>query len=180
MVRETSGAAHVAQTRQTISRTTERLHLRADDTREWLFRRNPMDPTRVSASLVDHRSRVIVIYDESDLRQRHGHRRLGPRPDAWNRSGAAQGPDTHGPAAHDGGIRFARYVGHRQDNSPSEIWWSEEYALPQTVVTKAGAGRTTFSIARISPGVNAEMLRRPTERFPEYDVVDLADWRDRH
>jgi len=28
--------------------------------------------------------------------------------------------------------------------------------------------------------VNAEVLRRPAERFPEYDDVDLADWRDLH
>ncbi len=35
---------------------------------DWLFVRNPVDPRRVSATMIDHRARLLVEYDESELR----------------------------------------------------------------------------------------------------------------
>ena len=66
----TSGASETL--RQTISRTADRIHLAADNGREWLFERNPRDPRRVSAALIEHASQAIVRYEESDLRMTLG------------------------------------------------------------------------------------------------------------
>jgi len=66
----TSGASETL--RQTISRTADRIHVAADNGREWLFERNPRDPRRVSAALVEHASQAIVRYEESDLRMTLG------------------------------------------------------------------------------------------------------------
>lgn len=57
---------------QTISRTADRIHIAADSRREWLFERNPRDPRRVSAALIEHTSQAIVLYEESDLRMMLG------------------------------------------------------------------------------------------------------------
>lgn len=51
----------------TISRTPERI-LVAHRDREWLFERNTLDPRRASATRVEHTSRLIIVYEESDLR----------------------------------------------------------------------------------------------------------------
>lgn len=51
----------------TIVRTPGRI-LVAHREREWLFERNVLDPRRASATLVEHASRAIVVYEESDLR----------------------------------------------------------------------------------------------------------------
>ncbi len=54
--------------RQTVSRTADRIHVMGRDGREWLFERNPIDPRRVSGTLVEHRAKVLVLYEETDLR----------------------------------------------------------------------------------------------------------------
>jgi hypothetical protein len=58
--------------RHTISRTADRIHVRGHDGREWLFERNPIDPRRVSATLVEHAAKVLVLYEETDLRMMLG------------------------------------------------------------------------------------------------------------
>ena len=55
-----------------VTRTSDRVHVRLSATREWLYVRNPLDPRRVSATLVDHTQRVIISYEESDLRNALG------------------------------------------------------------------------------------------------------------
>ena len=67
VIRRPSSSGRVETLRQTISRTSERIHVAGPDRREWLFERNPVDPRRVGASLVDHASQAIVLYEESDL-----------------------------------------------------------------------------------------------------------------
>jgi hypothetical protein len=78
------------------------------------------------------------------------------------------------------GLRFVKHVSHRKDEPITEIWWNKAHAFPQTVVSNDGTGSTSFSVDRVSMGVDATLLRGPAERFPGYRVVDVADWLDRH
>jgi hypothetical protein len=59
---------------ETIARTVDRVHVKENEAREWLFVRNPVDVRRVSAYLVEHSERTIVVHDESDLRHEMGMR----------------------------------------------------------------------------------------------------------
>lgn len=53
---------------RTVVRTGDRVHVQVDESREWLYVRNPVDPRRVSGLLTDHLTRTTVAYSESDLR----------------------------------------------------------------------------------------------------------------
>ena len=48
------------------------MHVRTSAVREWLYVRNPIDPRRVSGVMIDHETRVLVTYEESDLRNARG------------------------------------------------------------------------------------------------------------
>jgi len=61
------GTGYRSTFRRRISRTTDRIHVAENDGREWLFERNTIDPRRASGAFVDHRERLIVVYDESAL-----------------------------------------------------------------------------------------------------------------
>ena len=50
-----------------ILRTINRILVTTRD-REWLFERNSVDPRRVSATVIEHAEKAIVIYGESDVR----------------------------------------------------------------------------------------------------------------
>jgi hypothetical protein len=172
-----TGPAHTL--RQTITRTADRIHVAADDRREWLFERNAIDSRRVSAALVEHASRVIVLYEESDLRNRLGIRgwadvlSLGFDPRILKGLTATEEVRSHS------GIRFLRYAAGGMNASTQEVWWSDEQALPSAFVTRDDAGVTRFSIERIRGGVDAPLLQHPAFRFRAYRVVDLADWLER-
>jgi hypothetical protein len=53
--------------RRQILRTFDRVLVVTSD-REWLFERNTVDPRRVSATIVEHDHKSIVLYGESDVR----------------------------------------------------------------------------------------------------------------
>ena len=54
--------------RQEVSRSRTRVHLSRSDNTEWLFVQNPVDPRRVSGVLIRHADKVVIAYEESDLR----------------------------------------------------------------------------------------------------------------
>lgn len=180
IVRRQSTSGRAETLRQTISRTADRIHIAASNGREWLFERNPRDPRRVSASIIEHASHAIVLYEESDLRMMLGIRgwadvlTLGFDRDALNQYKRARQARTVG------GIRFARYATDRRDASTGEVWWSEEHVFPSGFTTTDQGGSTRFSIERVRTGADATLLRPPDARFPTYRVFDLADWLERH
>ena len=79
-----------------------------------------------------------------------------------------------------GGIRLARHTAVGADASTSDVWWSDEQALPSGFAILDGATVTRFSIASAKAGVHETLLRPTRMRFPRYRVFDLADWLERH
>jgi len=57
--------------RQTFTRTADRIHL-ASNNEEWLFVRNAKDARRVTGFFIEHASRTVVVFEESDLRNMLG------------------------------------------------------------------------------------------------------------
>jgi hypothetical protein len=166
--------------RQTASRTLERIHIAGNDRREWLFERNPVDPRRVSATLVEHASQTIIVYEESDLR-----RMLGIR--GWA-DVLSFGFDSQLLSAYErsedmrtiGGIRFARYTSAGTRAPVDDVWWSDEQALPSRFSIADTTGVTRFAVERARAGADAALLRPASVRFPTYRVLELADWFEKH
>jgi hypothetical protein len=165
--------------RQTVSRTADSIHVAATN-REWLFERNPRDPRRVSASLIEHASKTIVLYTESDLRMALGIQgwthvlALGFDPQALETYQLTNDTRTID------GIRFARYVSQPGNGPRPDLWWNEAQLLPTHLTTSDTSGETRFAIERVHAGANAVLFTPPETRFPGYRVMALADWLERH
>jgi hypothetical protein len=172
IVRRQPASGRADALRQTISRTADRIHIAAGTDREWLFERNLRDPRRVSASLIDHASQAIVLYEESDLRMVLVAGRMSWRLVSMRRCSLA----TRAREARTiGGIRFARYSTDGKGASTEEVWWSDEHLLPSRFTITDGGGSTRFSIDRVRAGADAAFLGPAHTRFPACRIFDLAN-----
>jgi hypothetical protein len=163
--------------RESVARSAHRIHVRGvDDPIEWLFVQNPVDPRRVSGSLIDHAKHVVLEYDEAELRMGGiargwadvatfgiGVERLarlvptGRREQRWGFEFAELGvPAGSAPGAH--------------------VWWSDTAALPLRVEGSS----STLELRSLRPGVEPERLLDPRQRYSTYDALDIADYREKH
>jgi hypothetical protein len=175
IVREISGGGeHVV--RQTIARTRDRIHVTAGGGREWLFEQNPLDRRRVSGQLVDHARRTIVTHEESDLRNMLA---LTGWSDVLLMGLDATALKRFTPAGQErtiAGLRFVRHVTDQEGAPLSDVWWNADQALASAFTIRHSAGFTRVSVDTLNKGVNADLLRSPSSRFPGYQVIDLAEW----
>lgn len=159
---------------QVVSRTADRVHVADGDHTEWLFVRNPVAPSRVSAHRIDHARRVVVFYDESDVRNLLG-------VDGW--MGVAMlgfdptqldlaVPTTDGVRV--GEVAFTRYAG-----PGTSFYWSDSAGLATGFGAVRSGDVVAVSIARATPGVDPRVLREPATRFPQYAAMDVAEWLER-
>ncbi|MGE0592244.1 MAG: hypothetical protein AB7G23_11665 [Vicinamibacterales bacterium] len=164
---------------QRVARTRDRVWLASDDIeKEWLFRRNPVDPRRVSGYLTDHATKTILVYDETDLRITQGLRgwldvvtmRIDPA--QVEALPAGQG------SAHVAGWSFTHHAATASEAPLEEIWWSDELLLPQRFVLRESGRRVTSTIEQLTLGIDEGMLQDPDERFPDYRMLELADARE--
>lgn len=173
-------SGHESTFRRRVSRAVDRVHVAESDGVEWLFERNVRDPRRVSGLFVDHHEHVIVVYDESALRNTQGIRgwmdvlTLGF--DLGLLTELEPNPTTRTVDGH----RFVHYTARRKDVMVREVWWNAAQALPSDVVTARGAGSVRLRVEHVRPGVEAALLQAPSTRFPAYRVVELADYLERH
>jgi hypothetical protein len=141
---------------------------------EWLYERNPVDPRRVSAYLVDHAARAIVFHTDSDLRNELAiagwAQVLTLGFDHTQLAGAISSAEV--PTID--GVAFTRFTVAR-DGKPLEVWWNAAQLLPAEFSSIDATGRTRLSIQRIR-AVDETVLQRPQSRFPQYRGVDLAEW----
>lgn len=178
--RHQPGKGHTYTVRQTVSRTLDRIHIVVGDGREWLFERNAVDPRRVSGLLIVHARRMIVLHEESDLRNRLGVNgwadvlMLGLDPNVLRQLKPTRQTRTIN------GIRFVKQAPHEANAGVSDVWWSEEHTLPSAFVISHGAGSTRVSVERLRAGVTADLLRSPSSRFPTYKMIDLAESLEGH
>ena len=178
IVRRTLANRHAETLKSTISRTVDRVHF-AEKGREWLFERNIRDPRRVSGFLIEHASRAIVSYEDSDLRMMLGIRgwsdvvALGFEIDRLSEYTTGKHLRTVG------GIQFRNYSA-KHSGSARELWWNDEQLLAAEFTMSDATGSTRFSVTGIHNGVDERVLRPPDSRFPAYRVFNLADWLERH
>jgi hypothetical protein len=167
-----------AERRQTVTRTADRVHVAAPGGREWLYLRNPVDPRRVSGLLIDHPTRTIVAYEESDLRNALGIRGWLDVLTLGFDAGALQEMDAGADIRRAHGLVFTRYVARRPDADIREVWWSRSALLPLEVVKGEASGSRVvqISVERTRPGVDGRLLEAPAKRFPGYRQVDFPDW----
>lgn len=171
--RRQEGGAPVA-VRQSVTRTVDRVHIAGGaNGPEWLFERNPVDPRRVSGHYVDHQTRTIVFHTDSDLALRMGI-------PGWAHVltlGCELPPPSGRPAAQGAraidGVSFVRSPG-------ASAWWNVERLLPAECTSTDASGATRLRLQSLRDGVEPRLLRLPTERFPAYRALDLADWLEGH
>ena len=164
--------------RENVARSAGRVNIRLDDGQvEWLFVQNPVDPRRVSAQLVDHRQREIIEYDESELRM-NGIAR------GWaDVAGFGIGPDViarlepTGQSERRFGFDFVE-LRPPAGAAGNAVWWSQEAALPLRVSgASAALSRDVRSVER---GVDPTRFVEPRQRFANYGVIAVADYREKH
>ena len=166
--------------RQTVLRTHDRSHVAVEGAQsEWLFVRNPIDHRRVSGSLIDHRAKRVLAYNESDLRDGQGVRGwLDIVTLRFDRAALRTLRNT-GRRQVQSGIEFVEYVAPDPTlDGVVEVWWSERCLLPSRFVTRQ-SGRVTSSVTQVeSTGVDNGLLLPPRQRFPRYALLDIADARE--
>ncbi len=165
---------------QRVTRTADRVHLVLEGgQREWLFTRNPVFPDRVSGELIDHGSRRIEQYDESDLRRHLLFRGwadvLAMRADPEQVLSLADTGEQRTVA----GVTFHRYRGGEAATGLVEAWWSPSLLLALEQTTRESPTRSvTTRVVALTREVDTSVLASPAARFPAYERIDAADGND--
>ena len=176
VMRRTAAPGRTSTVRQTASRTVDRIHLMGTEGREWLFERNPVDPRRVSATMVEHASKTIVLYGDSDLQMVLGIRgwsdilMFGFDGTLVRRCGTDAVARTIGPN------RFVKCTVTGASAGKTQLWWSDAQLLATPFVLGGDADGTVVTIETMHAGVENARLAPATSRFPHYRVHDYADW----
>lgn len=164
-----------------MSRSDERVHiLQQGGEQEWLFVRNPIDSAHFSATHTLHHERELVDYSLMDLQLSE----IATQWDSIACFGIAPA-DIAGlqPTAETRwafGLEFRRFVQARDAGSERqvELWWNEEQALPLRLSTPLRNGALVLETTAIRLQADAQLLRDPALRFPDYASFDVSDWRE--
>ncbi len=169
--------------RQTVMRTRDRVRVALDGTeREWLFLQNPVDHRRVTAFLIDHKSKHILVYDESDLRNAQGVRGWLDVLTLTLDSRAVNALRDTGRREIVAGLEFVEHVRDTASGTGTDgivdVWWSESHLLPLRFSVRDGR---VLAISEVQIGlapIDESVLAAASVRFPQYAVVDIADARE--
>lgn len=173
---------HSGASAQRVTRTADRVHVQMSPTREWLYTRNSLDPRRASGVMIDHVQRVLVAYEESELRNALGIRgwldvvTLGF--DAATLAAMDATPESRVADA----IAFTRFTARRSTDAVADVWWNQADLLPLEVRIRElnGASAVHLSVVSIRGSVDDAVLRSPSARFPAYREIGYADWLEGH
>jgi hypothetical protein len=150
---------------------------------EWLFEQNSVDPRRVAAYRINHSKRQILVYDESDLKNRMHIRGWA---DILTMRFPATMLESLRPTRereHVSGVTFERYVRREAEaQGVVEVWWSEALLLPLSLTLEEGGTRTTSRLEGLLTDVPdtdlTSRLADPRRRFPGYEVLEASDLSD--
>ncbi|MGC4067130.1 MAG: hypothetical protein QM784_21320 [Polyangiaceae bacterium] len=172
----------VLHQRKRVMRTSQFVSVKPEGVaHEWWFARNQRDPRRVSGILVEHQRRAIVEYDESELRTLGIARgwldvvSLGMGADALN------GLTDTGETQMALGLDFREWSEKSGTQAPRNfVLWNGTESLPLRTRSRTQAGFIEQRLLEVRFDVDTSQLREPRERFPEYRVMDVADFREKH
>ncbi len=160
----------VTRRTRAVSRTKDRVHVAEGRDSEWFFRRNALDPARVSGVSVDHRAQRIVEYDESDLRNLLGITGWADVVSLGFDHGLLAEAAATAQERRLGSVRFVQYT-----TPAASFWWSAETGLATEFTHQQGTRSLRVTIEALSPGVNERLLLDPGTRFPAYQAMDVAE-----
>lgn len=166
--------------REDVARTADRIHVRlTQQDVEWLFVRNPLDGRRVSATLVDHRQRLIIEYPESELRMTGIARGWA---DVASLGIGVQGLTQLAPTGRREsrfGFDFVELSAGAAGTGPvRQVWWSDAAALALRV--ERGTPPLHVALLELRRGVDRERFVEPRLRFSAYSSIDVSDYREKH
>ncbi len=144
---------------------------------EWKFIQNKEDRRRTTGILVDHHKKMLLEYQESDLR-------IGNIVQGWAEVFSLGFPSEKldslkptGESVSESGILFKHLVDN-PDKPTLEVWWSDQYYLPLRFIARNGEDQWEQKLTNIdfiSADVEEESLQ---SRFPTYSMMDVVDWRE--
>jgi len=159
-----------------VTRGAGGIHVRTAGAHgEWLFRQNPVDPTRVSAAYADHRTRTIVEYEETDLRIALNVRGWLDVLTTPMRPGVLETMQPTGGHRQAHGLVFQHYRDTRPDHSAVEAWWSPEALVAAEFIVNDGGVRTRTRLVGLDSAIDESLLAPLADRFPEYQIRGLDD-----
>ena len=169
-------------TRLRMVRLPDRIQLTWPAGRElWLFVRNPVAPDELSGVRVDHASRFLIDYSDSEL---HSEGVV----DGWAR--LAQGfvtPEELDGLRPDGGsvdafgLTFVHLVaedGPSSSGGIAELDWNAELGLPLRLVRRTTGGTRVQRLVALDRQPGADATVDLLASWPEYERKDLSDWRE--
>jgi hypothetical protein len=168
--------------RKTITRAADRVHVSIGPRGpEWLFVRNPVDPRRMTATLIDHDHEILIEYDESELRNSGVGRGwadvagLGVQPEDLRALRAT------GRSRRIAGLRASeRALPRGARGRVRQLWWSDQAAAPLLASVEDGASRGELRVRRLRLAADESLLQDPRVRYPSYRVMDVHDHREEH
>lgn len=132
--------------------------------------------------MVDHEHRVLVTYEESELRNVLGIRGwLDVVTLGFDAAALADMKATTESRTRDG-LEFTRYTARLSGGAVTDVWWCQTDLLPLEVAVRDSSGS---SVARLSvqtarPTVDHGLLVSPSARFSDYREIGYADWLEQH
>jgi hypothetical protein len=169
------------ETIRSVIRTPSRVYVNyLDQGQEWLFIRNPRDGRRVSGHLVDHREAAVLFFYEQDLANADIVSGWG---DAVSMGISVDHLIPTGEFQRHHGLDFQRYVEEVPEspggNPATEVWWSQEQALPWKVSQTNGSASWVQEIVELDWTIDSTLLAEPAGRYPQYEALDVVDWREK-
>jgi hypothetical protein len=168
---------------RTIARSDTAIQFGADgDPRLFRLRRNPLDPARMSGCEIVPAAHLILDYTEADLRDEgYGQSwaalaQFGVTADAFDQMVTTSKTESAF------GLTFCRWVAATEpeaaSGSPREIWWNSEYRLPLRVVRMQDGAIHEQRLLALDLSAPATLELEPFQRWPDYESVDLMDYRE--
>ncbi|HKE01288.1 MAG TPA: hypothetical protein VKE69_09785 [Planctomycetota bacterium] len=168
--------------RQIVVRSADRIAVELTSAKkEWLFRRNPVEPRHTSAALVDHALEAILAYSNSDLELEGLAAPWETRARLGLAAAEIEALRPTGETREAFGLAFERRVpaGETPDGL-REVWWNAENEIPLRIERARNEGAAVFEIVELRLEADAARLKEPVVRFPGYTAQDIGDFRESH
>lgn len=183
VVERFTGGGSARESRDVVVRTADRFYRApAAGGPEWLFRRNPVNPSHASAACVDHELETILGYGNSDLRE------IGLAA-PWERrallgldAGEVEALVSDGARETAFGLEFERRApaAGAPAEGVAEVWWNAEHRIPRRIAARGPGWERTVEIVELRLEADASLLAEPRLRFPKYESMDVVDFRESH
>ncbi len=172
---------HVKQRSQSlkrisVTRSAKRVLVRTPE-EEWFFEQNAADPRRADGQRIIHHRKLILGYSEADLVD------AGLGRDWAHLVTLGVGTETllrmrSVGFAQVNGIQCEAFVASDPTLTLQEVCWNHRGRYPVRLRVGSGDDSQTHIAVEVSENIDEAQTAPPRTRYPDYTLIDLADWRE--